>query len=414
MKHNESLRQALISSDRSKFIMAVDLDNVDLVLRDCLTIEEMREAGSFFTGTLLAEKAIESFECPLDFDSVVLDPTCGAGNLLIACSRRLNVEKKLSETLSKWGEVLHGYDISTTFIEATKLRLIIEALHRGTINDCDITTAMDLLPNISIKNSIDIEEIDLTNITHIIMNPPFTIWESPKTNYWKSGKINAAGIFLDKYVRNLPVNCNLSAILPDVLRSGSRYADLRNYISTKLEGETSIWGRFNAKTDVDVFILSGKLKDNITPIKWFPISESTNLLSSLYEVRTGPLVAYRDPQEGEEYPYIHPKNCTAWLTLTDVDERRRFSGTVLMPPFVVVKRTSSPSDRFRASATIINLKEDVAVENHLIIIKPKSLKLDDCKILVELLKSDNTNEFLNQRIRLRHLTIGVIKDIPLI
>ena len=55
----------------------------------------------------------------------------------------------------------------------------------------------------------------------------------------------------------------------------------------------------------------------------------------------------------------------------------------------------------------------VAVENHLIVVKPKNSSLSDCKKLMNILRSENTNNFLNKRIRLRHLTIQMVKDIPI-
>jgi hypothetical protein len=83
-----------------------------------------------------------------------------------------------------------------------------------------------------------------------------------------------------------------------------------------------------------------------------------------------------------------------------------------VPPFVVIRRTSSPSDKFRASGTIIAGKKAVAVENHLIVIRPKNSTLKDCNELLKLLKSEQTNNFLNERMRCRHLTVGIVKKIP--
>ncbi|MCC4820434.1 hypothetical protein LMH81_28370, partial [Vibrio lentus] len=69
------------------------------------------------------------------------------------------------------------------------------------------------------------------------MNPPFTIWPSPKEHYWKTGKVNAAGIIFDKYLRMFLEACHVSAILPDVLRSGSRYEGFRDFSSSLLEAQ---------------------------------------------------------------------------------------------------------------------------------------------------------------------------------
>lgn len=58
---------------------------------------------------------------------------------------------------------------------------------------------------------------------------------------------------------------------------------------------------------------------------------------------------------------------------------RAFDGKVIQPPCILIKRTSSPSDKFRAAATLVNLKQPIAVENHLIVVTPKDGKLKSCK-----------------------------------
>lgn len=410
--HNAAMRDFLLSPNEKQLQQLVDLDNIDSVLRKLLTIEEMREAGSFFTGQELASKTVSAFRTPITFSSVVLDPTCGAGNLLIEASRKLGLETTLSATLRAWGYVLWGFDIHIHFIEATKLRLIIEALNRGVEQDCELEEAFTLLPNIKVQDALVVEKEELETVTHVIMNPPFTIWASPKENYWKDGKVNAAGVILDKYLRILQEGSNVSAVLPDVLRSGSRYQAFREFVSNSMIATAEVWGRFNKKTDVDVFILSGFLETNAIELQWYKAEVNTSSISDFFDVRTGPLVAYRDPEEGVEYPYFYPKNCPQWAVISSVKETRRFLGKALKPPFVVIKRTSSPSDRERASATLINLREPVAIENHMIVVKPKDGKVKTCKKLIQTLQCQQTNDFLNERIRLRHLTVGVVKDIP--
>lgn len=412
--HNATMRDFLLSPNKKQLKNLVDLDNIDSVLRKLLTIEEMREAGSFFTGQDLASKALSAFRTPITFRSVVLDPTCGAGNLLIEASRKLGLETTLSATLRAWGYVLWGFDIHIHFIEATKLRLIIEALNRGVAQDCELEEAFKLLPNIKVHDALVIDKEELKTVTHVIMNPPFTIWASPRENYWKDGKVNAAGVIFDKYLRVLQEGCNISAILPDVLRSGSRYQAFRGFVSSSMIATAEVWGRFNNKTDVDVFILSGFLESNTDELQWYTPKVNTSSISDFFDVRTGPLVAYRDPEEGIEYPYFYPKNCPQWQVISSVTETRKFLGKALKPPFVVIKRTSSPSDKTRASATLINLSEPVAIENHMIVVRPKDGKVKTCKKLMRALQCQQTNDFLNERIRLRHLTVGVVKDIPFI
>jgi hypothetical protein len=410
--HNVAMREFLRSSDKEQLRTLVDLDDIDVVLRKLLSIDEMREAGSFFTGQALASKVISAFGKPITLRSVVFDPTCGAGNLLIEASRKLGIESKLSETMKIWGKVLWGFDIHPHFIEAAKIRVVVEAINRGVEQDCELQEALELLPNICVKNALESVAGELKSITHVVMNPPFTIWPSPKENYWKEGNVNAAGILFDKYLRLLPESCQISAVLPDVLRSGSRYSEFRQFVAESMNANVKIWGRFNKKTDVDVFLLSGVITNSAETLQWHNAINEQSSISDYFDVRTGPLVAYRDPEEGIEYAYFYPKNCPKWKVVKSVTDRRRFSGKVLQPPFVVIKRTSSPSDRNRASATVINLSEPVAIENHMIVVTPKDGKVNTCKKLLKVLQNQETNDFLNERIRLRHLTVGVIKDIP--
>lgn len=414
--HSFSLGQRIESLTPEERTRAVDLDDIDLVLRACLSIDEMRDAGSFFTGQKLASNVVDMLVTPITKESIVLDPNCGAGNLLIECSRKLAVQLFLSDTLKIWADVLWGFDIYHSFVESTKLRLIIEAMRRGAEKDCSLEEAMVFFKNIKVLDAMTVTDGCLENVTHLVMNPPFSIWPSPKKHYWKIGKLNAAAIVFDYYLRAVPEGTAISAVLPDVLRSGSRYKCFRDFASQNFEGVCKIWGRFNSKTDVDVFVLSGiKRKDVSGALPWFSSPLQKNpVLGDFYDVRTGPLVAYRDPEVGNEYAYFHPKNSPVWATVSKPTEFRRFSGTVVKGPFVLIKRTSSPTDKYRASATLINLNCFMAIENHMVVVTPKSGLLSDCIQLLKHLKADETNAFLNERIRMRHLTVGVVREIPLL
>ncbi|WP_460158460.1 N-6 DNA methylase [Pseudomonas sp. S3_E11] len=402
------------SIDHNKINELIDLDNADAVLRKVLPIEEMRAIGSFFTGQALTTQAVDSFKNSITDDSVVLDPTCGTGNLLIESSRRLSIKPCLSETLKTWGKVLKGYDIHESFVEATKLRIILEALSRGAVKDCSINKAFLYLHGIKTVDAMSIQKEELVTVTHALMNPPFSSWDSPAENYWNQGKVNAAGIVFDHFLRTLPKNCEVCAILPDVLRSGSRYENWRNFTSQNLLGGIRIIGRFNQKTNIDVFLIHGLLStETDSKISWYPQNKGSSYVSDFFDVCIGPLVAYRDPLDGTLAPYIHSNNTPLWETITSITEHRKFKGRLILPPFVVVRRTSSPTNKFRASGAIIAGEKSVAVENHLIVIKPKNGSITACNDLLKKLKSPEVNDFLNGRIRCRHLTVGVIKEIPL-
>ena len=70
-------------------------------------------------------------------------------------------------------------------------------------------------------------------------------------------------------------------------------------------------------------------------------------------------------------------------------------------------------DAQRAIATIINSKRNVYVDNHLIVLQPKSGTLNDCKKMLENLKKIETDNWINNKIRCRHLTVKVVAKIPI-
>ncbi|WP_279488598.1 hypothetical protein [Aeromonas veronii] len=143
-------------------------------------------------------------------------------------------------------------------------------------------------------------------------------------------------------------------------------------------------------------------------------SDKDTIVSDHFDVRVGPLVAYRDPLEGIHAPYIHSKNSPPWSTIDNFTEYRKFNGRLIETPFIVIRRTSSPSDKERVIATLVACpSSNVAVENHLIILKPKSGLLEDCHWLLTKLKSERVNAYINDVIRCRHLTVGVVKEIPI-
>lgn len=416
--HNYSLRnyfESIIDEvDAQRIEDMICLDSADSVLRGFLTINEMRAAGSFFTGQLLTTAVVGALPRLIDSESKILDPTCGMGNLLIECSRSLPISNTLSETLESWGNTLFGYDLFEVFIESTKLRLILEAIHRGATKDCSIEKALSYFSGIKQSDAMSLDSHSLSHITHVVMNPPFSSWDSPQTDYWKSGKVNAAGVIYDHFVRVLPLDCSVSAILPDVLRTGTRYEEWRGYAAKRIHADIQIAGRFSNKTDVDVFIMSGILTAHSEEqISWFDTTLYDCSIAHDYEVCIGPLVAYRDPEEGTLAPYIHSKNTPSWEKIETFPEHRKFKGRLIPPPFVVIRRTSSPTDRFRATGSIINGSCPVAVENHLIVVKPKNSSLRDCEALLEVLQMPRTNDFLNNRIRCRHLTVAAVKDIAI-
>ena len=137
-------------------------------------------------------------------------------------------------------------------------------------------------------------------------------------------------------------------------------------------------------------------------------------LGDEFDVRVGPVVPHRDPESAPTKPYLHAR---AIPLGGDFDashaEQRGFQKRLFRPPFVVVRRTSRPGDRSRGLGTVISEGGDVLVENHLIVLKPKGGSLDACHRLVGLLDSTHARQWLDERIRCRHLTVRSLSEMPL-
>lgn len=382
------------------------------VLQTLVEPEALGSAGAFFTGAKMAQRLLIPWHSDLARGKCkIYDPACGAGDLLLAAAKQLPTHRRLSNTLKFWGDHLFGVDIHSTFILSAKARLAILAAERS--------QSMDKLPEIEglfpgIRCDDHFQSSNLEEMTHVAMNPPFTLAHSPKHCDWGTGLINTAAVFMDSVLERVATGTKIAALLPEVLRTGSRYQRWRELVELKADvDKISVVGHFGKLADVDVFALHldrGTSPDSRRPRWWSSSTGST--VGDFFEVNVGPVVPHRHAEKGEKVPFLDSGTVEAWKTITKHQELRRFSGRLHTPPFVVVRRTSSPSDKKRATASTIHLKDDCAVENHLLVLTPKSEKVSDCWKLTRHLRTDTVDTWLNRRIRCRHLTVGSVAAIP--
>lgn len=386
-------------------------------LVELVSTYHLKRAGAFFTSSDLSARAAAQVPEEVAPGTRVADPACGAGNLLLAAARKLPMRRGLVATLRLWGLHLAGFDVHPEFIRAAHLRLAVLALSRGAEFDLsDATPLMQLLPNI--RSGDGRRELrGLPAVTHLVINPPFGPVTTPVGCTWARGKVTKAAVFFEQCLRALKPGTEISAILPDVLRAGSRYQCWREMVE-QLAEVRSITPIGNFETaDVDVFLLNlhihaGKPSAGLKG-RWWTKPAPTESVGTHFDVHVGAVVPHRlKPREGPTYPYLHAKQLPFWGHYKPDDEEVAFAGAAVKPPFVAVRRTSSPSDRYRALATIIRGSALVAVENHLITCHPKERGLGACERLLEVLQNPATNQFLNERIRCRHLTVGVVREIP--
>ena len=385
-------------------------------LQALVPVQTRREHGSFFTGHELADRLLKHADLTGIKTPVFFDPTVGASDLLIASARRLGMKKQIARTIESWGTQLTGIDQQKEFIQASKARLVLLArsMHE-TFNEQKMDWT-SVFPNIRAGDAL-YENALYERATHLVMNPPFAMMAAPKDCSWAKGKVNAAAVFMEHAVQHARPGTQILAILPEVLRTGTRYEKWQRVVTRMADVERVESAGLFHNADVDVFILVLRKRKVAMPVgnafRDANHRQTAQCLGDLFKVSVGPVVPHRDREEGALYRYLHAKNATPWNTLTRWPEKLNYKGTVFTPPFVVIRRTSRPGDKHRATASLVLGRTPVAVENHLIVCQPNDGKVRSCERLMECLKSSTVDEFLNVEMRCRHLTVGSVREIPI-
>lgn len=391
--------------------------NVGTELRRRVSLDYRQRIGAFFTSEALRTLTISTSFLNAH-DGLVWDPACGAGDLLLRVAETLPTTLDLAATLNTWGEQLCGNDIEPVFVRAAKARLVLAAYLRGARRQPGGRLSLTkVFPLIRVVDSL--VHPPSFKPTRIVLNPPFIAINQKIEQGWGAGSVSAAAIFIDKCLKIAVPGTLIAAILPDVLRTGSRYERWRTAVQKFAEiTRLHVYGAFDPQADVDVFVVELRVRSlNQEPAigadPWGICKTSTSAtLGNYCTVAVGPVVPHRHKSVGPDLPYLHAKDAPQWGVIESITVRRKFAGTTFQPPFVVIRRTSSPSDKFRAVGTLVACNERVAVENHLIICSPNDGSLATCEKIMEVLHANTTNEWLNGRIRCRHLTVGSVKDIP--
>ncbi len=386
-------------------------------LRRIVPLARRRAAGAFFTGPELAKTLLSQIPVSEMHDKIVFDPTCGVGDLLLQTALHLPVEETLQQTLIAWGTCLAGTDIHETFVQATRLRLALLAINRGARSSPSTRLAVtSSFPMIRVGNAL-IETSLYQTADLILLNPPFNLRQAPKDCSWATGTITAAALFCEHAIKSVGAGAAIHTILPDVLRSGSRYSHWREFVSNNcVPVRLAPFGQFEPAVDVDVFIGHFQKGPCTSPrATWWPQStrHKRTVLANFFDVTVGTVVPFRDKCIGPSRHYIHAQSLPRWERIDSITETRRYNGKVIQPPFVAIRRTSRPDDHFRAVATVVAGNKPVAVENHLIVCQPHDGTIKSCSALMRQLKTIQINKWLNRRIRCRHLTVTAIRELPI-
>lgn len=344
---------------------------------------ERRVRGTYFSSAALAADLWSDALQSITPGSIIVDPACGAGDLLTPAIEHVSAT-------SLGGVVFRACDIDEdlTRVATARLRQVL-----GTTSSLVEGICADLMADTS----------SITSATHVVLNPPFVPIAAAEP--WASGQINSAALFTVRALESMSHGARLLAVLPDVLRSGSRYQTWRDTVK-RLGGINSIrtLDVFDNHADVHVFTIDITAGQTQHAASWPGGAQTGPTLADFADIRVGPVVPHRDPETGPLCAYITARSLTSGETL-----ERRFAGRKERGPFVLVNRTSRPGER-RARTHLWSSADEAAVENHLLIVAPKAGVT--CADVIAVLHSASTSEFLDERIRCRHLTVRALGEIP--
>ncbi|NEC52565.1 N-6 DNA methylase [Actinospica acidiphila] len=385
-------------------------------LRRLVPLSYRRQVGAFFTPSHLRAKVAEALKATSA--ESYLDPTCGAGDLLLAATEVMPIRATVSETLADWGGKLHGWDLHEEFIRAARGRIALTVLRRHYESSGRFETSPDLVQYLNGIKQADANTQKRTLVDAVVLNPPFTRAPAPSSCSWAQGKTSNAAIFFLDALQHIKRGGHIVAILPDSLRSGTNFRKWR----ATVEGCTDVTrverlGVFDEHTDIDVFLLVATVREtgpSQHAVQWWTKQPEGRTVGDLFEVRVGTVVDNRDPHEGESRPFLVARDLPASGRSNIPPRRRLFSGRLFEPPFVAIRRTSRPTDKSsaRAAGVLVTGDEPVAVDNHLLVAKPSKGGVKACNALIAMLAESSTNALLDDRISCRHLTVSAIKQLP--
>ena len=380
-------------------------------LRNLVPLNVRRERGAFFTTSELRRKALSASPNGTSGD-VYFDPACGAGDLLVEAAKGMPVFDSFESTVEHWSGRLLGCDVEPYFVEAAKLRLLLAAAYQSGQPILGRIPS-DVFPGLVVGDGLAQQPL-ANRSDHIVLNPPFGYVRAPNSATWARGRVSEAAVFLARLLEDAPVGASITAILPDVLRSGTRYRKWRALIESMVTiSQIESQGVFDESTDIDVFLLRGtRSAVNDSDTQWADTRHVGEVVGDFFNVHVGPVVPHRDPESGPWHPFIWPKRLPSSGPFNPEGRSRRFAGRTFSPPFVAIRRTSRPGQKRRAGGVLVVGDYPVAVENHLLVALPKNDNESSCLDLMDVLEDQQTRDWLDRQIRTRHLTVSAIRGLP--
>ena len=381
---------------------------------DVLSLSDRRQHGIFFSGAAWAKTLVSQLD--VDRWERFIDPSVGTGDLLIEICLQLPLEGSVSATLSAWSKRLAAIDLRESFLHIAWARIqsLAHTRHAELSGKSEAFAPFPLPASFRVGDALEMS-LELQEGDCVIMNPPYQRVIAPDSSFVGAGKRSAAALHIEHVLNNAQMGVGIVALIPDVLRSGTSYRRFRAELSQRLEIiDFSPFGCFGSAADVDVAVLVGTTDPSPSQIDASINIDQTNvkLVGDRFSVKVGPVVPHRALKSGITYGYLTAKNAAAWEEISQPCQFENFQARLETGPFIIVRRTSSPSDKKRARASLVTYKRELLVENHLLILKPHSGTIKECRALMRLLKDSRTDQWLNDHIRCRHLTVSALSKLP--
>jgi hypothetical protein len=387
--------------DRSLILLA------PLVVSTAYDRQFRRASGIFFTHQHAAKMLVDRVKDSLSAGRQVIDPTMGAGDLLLESARHLPKARSIAQTVKLWSSLLEGYDLNGPFLDLAKLRLALLARHLH--HPSSTVDAAWVLQQFSGFRRADVFSANFSTFDHgalVLANPPFQQFSGAANGKQCSPRnASVAALVLEKLVLELPGGSDVVGIFPEVLRCGSSYERLRRRVSQSFDvvHEQSI-GRFDSMVDIDVFVAHYSARPDRRLVAAHVDADQPISVDAFCDVSIGDVVPHRHAESGPWCRYVTAHDVPAWAERHEPRQSRRWRGRTFEPPFVVIRRTSSTRQRYRTVASIIVGNRRVAVENHLMVLRPKDGSLKTCWRVFKALRHPEVNLQLNDSMRCRHLT----------
>jgi hypothetical protein len=391
-------------------------------LRKSVPLEARRASSTFFTSSALRARLVAPYRDLLARGATILDPACGIGDLFIAALELLPTSWSAARVRRQVADCFFGREIIPLLADVAgdRLQMAVDLAYprRG-----EVSTLR--LPLIRAGNGLE-RDVPYASAQLVLLNPPYGRKPLPQPTYWAEGLVSEAAPFTLNVLERCRSGTNVAVILPDVLRSGSRYAKWREAVEKlAIIDSIDLVGLFDPWTDVDVFMVHLRVRPSqrssilsVARTVWhgeIRTDETVTRLGDVASVSIGDVVPHRHDEIGPEVPYLAIPSTPIGAIIATAP-KRRFDGRLHQAPFVIVRRTSAPTRGAgsRIASSLVHTKLGaVAVENHLIVIKPHISTLAACKRLINQLNDPAVTVWLDLRLRTRHLTKKAIAEIPI-